>query len=127
MPTMTTLTAQQEKLHALRNAARTVLATPATAVNAWDARTTAKFLSGVARYIATTWGTETMQRAFAATADADVKALPVVDVDLQEPVRMLGAIALGILPMTSPAVLRAALAFWATAEPSEWHKLSTAG
>lgn len=122
MPTMTTLTAQQEKLHALRNAARAVLATPAPAT--MDARTAAKFLSGVARYIATTWSLDTMRRAFAALAETDVRTPPAVDAELQEPVRMLGAIAVGILPMTGPEGLRAALAYWATEEPSEWHKLT---
>ncbi len=121
MPTMTNLTETQEKLHALRTAASTIYATPAPAT--MDARTAARFLSGVARYIATTWSLDVMRRSFAAIADTDIRVAPVVDAEIREPVRMLGAIALGILPQTGQAGIRAALAYWATEETSEWPKL----
>lgn len=107
----------------LRKAALEVhAAAPAKLMNA---RTAARFLSGVARFIATEWDVPTMQRAFVELWRCRQVGHPAPSGgNIAKPVSMLGVIVTGLVPMTDHAALMAALAFWAVeSDPAEWLKL----
>lgn len=85
-----------------------------------SARTAARCLFGVVRLTAARFGQDAMQRACAGLArsreawQSGLAKLPLRhDGTVDEPVQLLAAVALGVLPLAGAANVRAALSFWA--------------
>lgn len=108
----------------LRNRASAVIDAPSDQMR-MSARTVARCLSGVIGLVARRWSVDTMQRACAGIArhepawqtafGALPRELTCENTGSVHPAtEMIAVVACGILPLTTPEAMRAALSFWAT-------------
>ncbi len=112
--------------------ARAVDVRSADVAPAMSALTVARCMSGVVHLVAERYGVSAMQEACAQLARAErpwQKGLGDLprrhDGRVSEPVKLLGVVAAGILPIAGERAVRAALAFWAvTEDPADWRQIS---